>query len=472
MTDAIADSLNAIIGFSAYDVFRERHERRENGVYIADTSDALERFLSGGARPVENCRFDAVSVKDVCMDLKDSDGDYYLESKAMERFEKEVHHLGFSYRIERRFEESDGSPGFFAIKVEARESTGNDRRGAGRGAGEDAGRGAEGDAGASSSGKPAGLGPQIEILKDKIKEYNQSVKESLSVLFEKFKNFDGEYPRDAVDLCIRLQDELTPRLIDVLKKVAANPSEWIDKKNDHTHFFALMLLGCFKDTRAHQFIVDLVSLPDGAPQDLFQDVITEDLPVILLRTCGGSLDSIKSLIENKNAETIARSAAVEALVFSVVEGYVERDEVLSYLGAIFRDDKADMASDFGDLLADSLSLLCPVELKETIQDAYEEGLIASGFISYEDFEESFLAGKEKCLERLAIDLKNRSLDDPHGRMSAYALFPENKRRVKLSPGPASPSKKKPAGKTKSRKKKNINKKKRKKKKASKKKNRR
>jgi hypothetical protein len=43
-------------------------------------------------------------------------------------------------------------------------------------------------------------------------------------------------------------------------------------------------------------------------------------------------------------------------------------------------------------------------------------------VRYEDFKNALADGKQKCLERLKIDLERRSLDDLHNSMSWWACF--------------------------------------------------
>jgi len=48
-----------------------------------------------------------------------------------------------------------------------------------------------------------------------------------------------------------------------------------------------------------------------------------------------------------------------------------------------------------------------------------------GMIPYSKFEDALKLGKNKCLERLKIDLERHSLDDIHGSMSWWACFNPN-----------------------------------------------
>ena len=60
----------------------------------------------------------------------------------------------------------------------------------------------------------------------------------------------------------------------------------------------------------------------------------------------------------------------------------------------------------------------------TIKQAYDDGLIFSGVIGYEEFEKALEDGEEKCLERLKNDYERASLDDIHASMSWWACFDE------------------------------------------------
>ena len=122
----------------------------------------------------------------------------------------------------------------------------------------------------------------------------------ITEILEAFKIFDGIYKREQVDAAIELKEEITPFLIEILETVLANPDEYIDNDERYDQIYSLMLLGHFKESKAHNLIIDLFSLPDEMPHELFGDLTTSDLPTILLRTCGGSLERIRSMASNKN----------------------------------------------------------------------------------------------------------------------------------------------------------------------------
>ena len=206
----------------------------------------------------------------------------------------------------------------------------------------------------------------------------------------------------------------------------STPLEAIEEA-EWDHIYSVMLLGHFREPKAHKIIIDLFSLPGRLSDDLFGDIITENLPTILMRTCDGSLERIKSMALNKEADDFCRTSALHAMAYAVIEGIATREEVLSFYDSLFTGHEADEDSEFWGLLACLVNDLYPEELMETIKIGYEDGLINPGMINYRAFDRSLERGKEKCLEDLKKDFEYRSLGDVHKSMSWWSCFDENNR---------------------------------------------
>ena len=142
----------------------------------------------------------------------------------------------------------------------------------------------------------------------------------ITEILEDFKIFDGNYKREQVDAAIELKEEVAPFLIEILENVLADPDTYIENDERYDHIYALMLLGHFRDSKAHNVIIDLFSLPDDILHELFEDLTTSDLPTILMRTCGGSIERIRSLASNKDADDYCRVSALNAMAYAAVEG--------------------------------------------------------------------------------------------------------------------------------------------------------
>ncbi len=252
----------------------------------------------------------------------------------------------------------------------------------------------------------------------------------INEILKSFEIYDKEYKRKEIDAALTQREEITPYLISVLESVLQNPDKYSDHDSNYFgHIYAFMLLGHFSEPKAHDVIVNLFSLPGNLPSDLFGDSVTGDLPIVLLRTCGGKTDRIKELILNKNAYDYCRGSALQALSYAAIEGYITREYVLSFYRGLFSEDEASPSSSFHDILAKCVYDMYPEELMETIGHAYEEGLIHSGYIGYEDFTQVLREGKEKCLLSLELKIKERQLDNIHDRMSWWASFKQPQKKL-------------------------------------------
>jgi hypothetical protein len=251
--------------------------------------------------------------------------------------------------------------------------------------------------------------------------------EKIAEILDGFKIADGIYKRELIDSAIELKDQISPYLVKVLENVLSNPEKYIENEKLIDHIYSIMLLGHFRESKAHNVIVDLCSLPDDMSYKLYGDLIAGDLPTILVRTCNRQIDLIKSMVLNKNIYGFCRIAAANAMTYAVVDGIVTRKEVLSFFGTLFTGTEADKMPDFWSMLATSAYYLYPKEIMDTIKQAYDDGLIFSGAIGYGEFEEAIEDGEEKCLERLKNDYERDSLDNIHDSMSWWACFDQAKK---------------------------------------------
>jgi len=235
-----------------------------------------------------------------------------------------------------------------------------------------------------------------------------------------FKYYDGTYKRSAVEAAIANQQEIVPHLIEILMALRDDPGPFFDEENRVDHIYAAILLAYFKAVEAHEAIVDVFSMPDEIPSDLFSDVITEDLPWILFQTCGGSLEKIKSLVLNRAAYEFCRWSAADAMVYAVLEGIAEREAVLDFFATLFTGQEAEEDSCFWEGITACMHDLYPEEVMPTILKAFEEERIDGSFLDLEGFEEVLAEGKESVLARTRAE-KDRYLNqDIHQKLSTWA----------------------------------------------------
>lgn len=209
----------------------------------------------------------------------------------------------------------------------------------------------------------------------------------------------------------------------------AQPEAYVERENYHGHFYAVVLLAYFRETRAHQRIIDLFSLPRELTEALFGDMMTETLPVLLYQTCGGNFDRIRAVISNLEVDVYCRSSATDALGFGVVDERITREEALDFLTSILKDQEAEHPSVFSGLIASTIYKLYPEGYMEVIESAYKKGMIDPFLVRLEEFQENLERGLETVLHELRAECKRRVSVDVHGYLEHWACFRRDERGI-------------------------------------------
>ena len=383
----MTDNSPITIGYSAFGGFDEAYQYHENACYIADTPESLRGFLTDAAFSVNDYETVMVNISDMLNNFGLSNGEYAMEPKALSRFQEVADTLDLDYRVTPDDTLTDEKPDLFIVN--------------------------------------------LKILNTETIE-----SERLQDIMEDLSLYEGFYKRKSVDAALALKNEITPLLIDVLDEIVRFPEEYHDKNNYHAPVYAVMLLGHFREPKAHKAIIELFSLHEDLLDDLFGDLVFDELPTILLRTCGGSFDQIKSLALDRSAWTHSRYAALKSMVPAVMDGILDRDETLAFFASLFTGKEADHQSDFWSLLATCVYDLYPENMMEIIEKAYDDGLIDPDMISLHNFKSAFEEEeKEPFLEKRRSKEQQRSMDDVHGCMSWWACFDQQNAAPKSNSSP-------------------------------------
>jgi len=249
--------------------------------------------------------------------------------------------------------------------------------------------------------------------------------EEIASILSALERLEGAYPREVLDAALARRKEITPHLIAILRQVRDDPYRHAEDPEHMAYVYAIELLAHFQERRAHEVIIELCGLPDDLPYDLFGDTITEDLPAILLATCGGSIEQIVALLRDPVADEYCRSAAARALTYAVAEGVAPRGEVVALFGSLFTGTEADRESEFWSWVASAVCDLYPEELIDVIREAYDRDLISEQIIGYDSFEKALDGGsKVDAYQKIRQERKRYMPRDFHERMSWWASFEE------------------------------------------------
>ena len=236
---------------------------------------------------------------------------------------------------------------------------------------------------------------------------------------------EGHFPKAAIREAIAHREEIIPPLLEVLEAVARDPQSFAADPKRMIHIYAMYLLAQFRETRAYPLLVRIFSTPGDLPMDLAGDTVTEGLESILASVSDGDMSGMASLVENEQANEYVRSAALRGLVALVACGRRSRGEVMAYFRGLFRMLNKTPGLVWGSLASCSANLY-PEEVVEELRIAFDEGLIESLFIGWENIEDALKAGKEAALMRLPQ--RYTLIDDVEKEMAWWACFEENKKR--------------------------------------------
>lgn len=153
----------------------------------------------------------------------------------------------------------------------------------------------------------------------------------------------------------------------------------------------------FRETRAYPLLVQIFSRPGEFPFELAGDVVTQDLGRILASVSGGEVSGMTALIENEHANDYVRALAMEGMVSLVTTGQRTRDEVMSYFLRLFQRLERKPGAHW-DGLAHVCADLWPQEAIEELGRAYEDGLVDTGSIDWQDVEHALALGQHGAMQ--------------------------------------------------------------------------
>lgn len=211
----------------------------------------------------------------------------------------------------------------------------------------------------------------------------------------------GVLPREAIEAAILYKEQITPFLLDTLKKSSIYVEEIIEQDNYHGHLYAMYLLAQFRNQEAFGLIINLMSFPSDLPHLIFGDVLTEDLSRILASTYNLKHPLLEKLIESPHINEYCQAAAIETYPILVASQIMPRDPVIDYFDYLFTKGLAKKPSVAWASLATSACLLYPDALYQQIHLAYRANLINAEVFSMSQIEKTLASSKENHFEMLA-----------------------------------------------------------------------
>jgi hypothetical protein len=208
----------------------------------------------------------------------------------------------------------------------------------------------------------------------------------------------GSFPEHLVAEAVARREEVIPILLETLEAIDSDPEPWLADQGRMVHIHAMYLLALFRETRAYPLLVRIFSRPGEFPFDLAGDVVTQDLGRILASVSGGDISGMAALIENEQANEYVQSVAMDGMVSLVTTGQRSRDEIMAYFLQLFQKLERNPGAHW-DGLANVCADLWPQETFEELRRAYEDGLVDTGSIDWQDLEDALEMGQQAAMQR-------------------------------------------------------------------------
>src|SRR5262249_51407724 len=161
------------------------------------------------------------------------------------------------------------------------------------------------------------------------------------------------------------------QLLQSVERAANDPAAVLEEE-DNSFAYAIYLLAQFREKRAYPLIIQLASAPPALIDDLFGNIVVEDLHNILASVSSGDTSLIAGLAANAEAEEYVRGAAIRSWLSLLIAGEKSRDETIAYYKSLFEGGLKDKNYVVWSELVDCATDLYPEEVYEQIKKAFED----------------------------------------------------------------------------------------------------
>jgi hypothetical protein len=211
------------------------------------------------------------------------------------------------------------------------------------------------------------------------------------------------FPREALREAERRKEQIADRLLTLVQDTGRCAREGAIPEGNG-HIFAMLLLAEIEDPRAFDVIADLFTLPADLCEEIGGDFVTEDLGRVLASVCGGRIEPLARIIEDRRRWEYVRGAAVSAICVLVQRGHATRDEAVAYLTTLTRERlEREPSAVWGDAANLALDLYAD-ELFDDVRRWIDEELIDPFYMSTEDVNRVEREGLKAALAALERDV--------------------------------------------------------------------
>jgi hypothetical protein len=230
--------------------------------------------------------------------------------------------------------------------------------------------------------------------------------------------YDGTLPEQALRAAQRRREEITPRLIELIRQATAAARAG-EPPDDNGLLFAIYLLTEFRASEALPAILEAVSLPDGAPHEMFGDCVTEDLARVFAVLAEPEV--VDGVIADGWIDESVRWEAVRCYLFWVRDGAMTRAEAVRRLRGHLRTAIEQQDEEIaGPLACELMNYASPESLQE-IREAYRQGIADTGIVTLRNVERTIAEG-DATFEVAMAECPQTDVEDAVEELKGWDAF--------------------------------------------------
>lgn len=160
----------------------------------------------------------------------------------------------------------------------------------------------------------------------------------LQKAIEEITHLSNIFPEEAFRVITENKEEAVPYLQKAVEYALGKRTEL--EEDYQCHFYAIYLLGEFRDEEIFPKLVELVSLPGDEVDYLIGDCITSDLHNILYSTYNGNMELVKETIQNADVDEYVRAAMLRVMGQLYLDGVLQESGWKEFLKQIVYSGRA------------------------------------------------------------------------------------------------------------------------------------
>ena len=239
-------------------------------------------------------------------------------------------------------------------------------------------------------------------------------------ILEALARNDGPFPEAALKAALAQPDALKAGLLEILSQAAESADQLPSDARAHRH--AMVLLAAWREPDAFGSLLKFLALPSELVDHVLGETLDHLLARSLASTCQGRTGALKAAVENDGFYDYCRIAALRALKILMLQGELERRELVSFYRQLISRTPKRIDAFPWDMLVREINEIHPGELEADIRNIFAAGLINPYFLREEHMEVDLATHPEQRLEAARLKPENRLIEDPLTEISRFAVY--------------------------------------------------